>query len=334
MRGVRTDIRTGPALLLAVLLAASLPSPAADVGNLYEVTVPATGLADTEVFSRAMAAVLVRVTGLRDAASLPELAGLIDGASRYVSSYRRASAGRLAVRFDAESIERAVAAAGLPFWAEDRPATLVWLAADRGGGQRGLVASGSSPEREAVERAAEERGVPLVWPAPAGGAEARRRFDQAWSGDTAGLAAEAPEYGASAILVGRATRGGDGYAVDWTFVGPGGAERARGGLEEGVHLAADRLAARYASTEAGRRDDLDVLVTGIDNAAQYAAATRYLESLPVVRGVAVREVRPDSVVFTVAVRGGLDSLRRAAVAGQRMIPVESAAGEAAFRLQP
>jgi len=334
---VRTDIRIWAALALAALLFPAGPaSRAADVGNLYEVSVPGSGLADAEVFSRAMASVLVRVTGLRDAASLPELAGLIDGASRYVSSYRRASAGRLAVRFDAESIERAVAAAGLPFWAEDRPATLVWLAVDRGGGQRGLVASGASREREAVEQAAEERGVPLVWPAPVGSAEARRRFDQAWSGDTAALAAEAPEYGASAVLVGRATRGGagDGYTVDWTFVGPGGSERVRGGLEEGVHLAADRLAARYASTEAGRRDELDVVVTGVGSAARYAEATRYLESLPVVRGVGVREVRADSVVFRVAVRGGLDSLRRAAIAGERMIPVESPAGEAAFRLQP
>jgi hypothetical protein len=334
---VRTDIRNWAALVLATLLsAASPPSRAADVGNLYEVSVPGSGLADAEVFSRAMASVLVRVTGLRDAASLPELAGLIDGASRYVSSYRRVSAGRLAVRFDAESIERAVAAAGLPFWAEDRPTTLVWLAVDHGGGQRGLVASGGSREREAVEQAAEERGVPLVWPAPVGSAEARRRFDQAWSGDPAALAAEAPEYGASAVLVGRASSGGDrdGYAVEWTFFGPGGSERARGGLEEGVHLAADRLAARYASAEAGRRDELDVVITGVGSAARYAEATRYLESLPVVRGVGVREVRPDAVVFRVAVRGGFDSLRRAAIAGERMIPVESATGEAAFRLQP
>jgi len=335
VQGVRTDIRNRVAVVLVLLLSAGVPPRAAELGNLYEVTVPGSGLAESEVFSRAMASVLVRVTGLRDAASLPALSGLIDEASRYVSSYRRASAGRLAVRFDAESIERAVAAAGLPFWAEDRPATLVWLAVDRGGGQRGLAATGASPERQAVELAAEERGVPLVWPMPVGSAEAGRRFDQAWSGDTAGLAAEAPEYGASAVLVGRATRaGGDTYAVEWTFVGPGGAERVRGDLGEGVHLAADRLAARYASTEAGRRDEIDVVVAGIGSAARYAEATRYLESLPVVRGVGVREVRSDSIVFRVAVRGGLESLRRAAIAGDRMIPVESAAGEAAFRLQP
>lgn len=317
------------------LVAAIVPARAVDLGNLYEITVPAAGVVDDDVFRQGMSAVLVRVTGRRDAATLPQLEGLIGGAARYVSSYRRAGSGTVLLSFDAESIERAVAAAGLPFWAEERPVTLVWLAVDRGGGQRGLVASGSSPEREAIERAAAYRGVPLVWPSLLSAAEARSRFDQAWAGDTASLAAQAPEYGASGVLVGRATsRQGGGYAAEWTFAGPGGLERTRGDLADGVDLAADRYAARYASAAAGRRDELDITVAGIATASRYAEATRLLESLAVVREVSPREIRPDAVVFRVAVRGGLDSLRRAVTAGGRMLPIDNGTGEAAFRLQP
>lgn len=333
---MRNEGRYGVRWALALwLVAAMVPARAVDVGNLYEVSVPAAGVVDDDVFRQGMAAVLVRVTGRRDAATLPQLAGLIDGASRYVSSYRRAGTGSLLLSFDAESIERAIAAAGLPFWAEERPTTLVWLAVDRGGGQRGLVVSGSSPEREAMEQVAAERGVPLVWPSLLSGAEARRRFDQAWAGDTASLGAEAPSYGASGVLAGRAVPApAGGYTVEWSFAGPDGVERTRGDFGAGVHLAADRYAARYASAAAGRRDEVDITVAGITNAVRYAEAMRYLQSLAVVRDVNPREVRPDSVVFRVAVRGGLDSLRRAATSGGRMFPVDNGTGEAAFRLQP
>lgn len=321
-------------LLAAMLLSCAAAPCAAGLGELYEVTVPAAGIADAQVFRQGMASLLVRITGRRDAATLPALAPLLDDAGRYVSSYRRASAGLLAIRFDAEAVEQAVSAAGLPFWAEQRPRTLVWLAVDRGGGQPALAGHGADPERAVLEQVAEERGVPLVWPSLAGGAEARRRAEQVWGGDTGSLAAEAPNYGASGVLIGRALAAGGTYAVDWTFLGAGGGGQVSGNLGEGVHLAADRYAGLYATAEAGRRDELDVLVAGVGDLQRYAEATRRLESLPGVRAVSVRQVRPDSVVFSVAVRGGLDSLRRAAAADGRLVPLDAATGEAAFRLQP
>ena len=319
-----------------VALLAGGRAPAANLESLYEVSVPAAAAGDQAAFRAGIRDVLIRVTGRRDAADLPSLAPLIDSASRYVTSYRRVAGGRYAISFDGAAIETAVAAAGLPFWGETRPATLVWLAVDRGRGQRGLVtAEAQGGERRAVEAAAEQRGLPLLWPTAGTGEDMRQRLDQAWTGDAGALAAAATRYGADGVLVGRATAGGAGrYSVDWTFIGAGGEARARGELGEGVHLAADHYAALYASAEAGRRSEFDLTVEGVTTVTQYADLARYLGSLGVVRGIRLSRVLPDAVVFQLATRGGVDALRRELAVGGRMRPVDAAAASPTYIWQP
>jgi len=329
---------TGWALsCVAAWLLAVASASAASIGNLYESTVAIGPAGQQAAFRDALSDVLIRVTGRRDAAALPALEPLVSDASRYVSSFRRASAGRMIVSFDGDAIEQAIAAAGLPFWGEQRPLTLVWLAVDRGGGQRGLVtAEAVSGERKAVEAAAAQRGLPLAWPSAAGGEDIRRRLDQTWSGDTSALAAAAGRYGADGVLIGRAVASGrGGYSVDWSFAGAGGgALKLRGGLEDGIQAVADRYAGLYASVAAARRTELDVTVQGVGTTAQYAEVSRYLESLGVVRGLALREVLPDAVVFRLSVRGDLSALQREVAAGRRLSPAQGGAASAVFVYRP
>jgi hypothetical protein len=331
-----SQARTGLSMLcVAAWLLAAAGASAEDVGKLYESTVAIGAAGQPAAFRDALSDVLIRVTGRRDAPGLPGLASLVGDAARYVSSYRRASAGRMTVTFDGDAIERAVAGAGLPFWGEQRPLTLVWLAVDRGGGQRGLVtAEAASSERKAVEAAAAQRGLPLVWPTAAGGEDIRRRLEQVWSGDQAALTA-AGRYGADGVLIGRAVAAGRGnYSVDWSFVGAGTRLSARGGLEDGVHAVADRYASLYASVSAARRTDLVVTVQGIATVAQYADVSRYLESLGVVRGLTLQEVQSDAVVFRLSVRGDLATLQREVASGGHLSRADGGADAAVFTYRP
>lgn len=328
--------RSAGPLAALLLLAAVAPARAATLDDLFEVTVQAPDAAGSQAFSAGMSDLLVRVTGRRDAGSFPALAGLIGDAARYVVSYRRVAGGQLAIAFDGDAVSTALADAGLPFWGAERPLTLVWLAVDRGGGQRGLVTAGAaSGERQAVERAAVQRGLPLAWPSLAAGLDPLRRFEQVRAGDIGALAATATEYGAQGLLVGRAQlTAGRGYSVDWTFVGPGGSRQGTGGLDEGVNLAADRYAGLYASTAAARSSEVDITVVGIDSAARYAQAARHLESLAVVRSLGLREVAGDAVTFRLAIRGDLGVLTRAVNAGGRLEPAATVTGTPVFRLRP
>jgi len=327
---------SGALALLALALLAGSPCQALAATSQFEVAVPLTTDGEEEAFRTGMAELLVRVTGRRDAATLPGLAPLVANAARYVGSYRRVPGRRLLVSYDEDAVAAAVAGAGLPFWGEVRPATLVWLAVDRGGGRRGLVTSDTTgDERAALEAAAEQRGIPLAWPSSAGGEDPRLRFEQAWSGDAASLAETASRYGAEGVLVGKAVAdGAGGYVADWTFIGDGGRSQVRGGLDAGVHLAADRYASLYASAAGAQRSELEITVTGITHAAAYADASRRLEALAAVRDLRLVRVLPDSAVFRASVRGGLDALRREAAAGGRLRPVAGEQGGALLVYEP
>jgi hypothetical protein len=325
------------ALCAVAWLLAVADACAEGIGNLYESTVNFGPGGQQAAFHEALADVLIRVTGRRDAPDLPALESLVSDPARYMSSYRRASAGRMVVTFDGDAIERAIATAGLPFWGEQRPLTLVWLAVDRGGGQRGLVTSeAASSERKALEAAAAQRGLPLTWPSAAGGEDIRRRLEQAWSGATSSLVAAAGRYGADGVLIGQAVATGrGGYSVNWTFEGSdGGSLSLSGGLEDGIHAVADRYAAKYSSAAAGRRAELVLTVRGVSTRAQYAEVSRYLESLGVVRGLTLREVLPDAVVFRLSVRGDLGALQRAVASGGRLSPADGDQGTAVFIYRP
>lgn len=321
--------------LAAALLLVAAGARAVTLDDLFEATVPSAGAAESQAFSAGMAGVLVRVTGRRDAATIPALAGLISDAQRYVTSYRRVAGGQLAIAFDADAVSAALAASGMPYWGADRPLTLVWLAVDRGGGQRGLVTAGAaSGERQAVERAAAQRGLPLAWPSQAMGLDPLQRLEQVRAGDVGALAAAADDYGAQGVLIGRANFiTGRGYAVDWTFVGAGGSRQGSGGLDDGVHLAADRYANLYASAAAARSGEVDVTVVGVDSGSRYAQVVRHLESLAVVRSVAVREVGGEAVSFRLSIRGDLGVLTRALNAGGLLQQAATATGEPVFRMR-
>jgi len=324
------------ALGAMLLWCAMAAAEAATLDGLFDVTVQASAVPESQAFSTGMVDVLVRVTGRRDVEMIPELAGLIGDAERFVTSYRRVAGGQFVIAFDGDAVASAVAAAGLPYWGADRPVTLVWLAVDRGGGQRGLVAAGAaSGERQVVERAAVRRGLPLAWPSLASGLDPLQRYEQIRAGDIGALAAAAGEYGAQGVLIGRASlTAGGGYVADWTFVGAGDSRQGTGGLEMGVDLAADRYAVLYASTAAARPSEVTVTVVGIDSASRYAEAVRYLESLAVVRSLGVREVSGDAVSFRLALRGDLGVLIGAVNAGHRLEQAATTAGEPVFRLRP
>ncbi len=314
--------------LAPLLLAFATAAGAADIGSLYEVSVPVRGPgepAERRAVSEAMGAVLVRVTGRRDAPGTPALGRLMQDSQRYVRTYRRAPGGLLVVSFDGDAVERAVAEAGLPFWGADRPLTAVWMVDGRG-----QLVTAASAARRSLDLVAAQRGLPLAWPIGDGLDDPALRARQAAAGDVASLAAASGRYGAEAVLVGRP----DGAGFRWTLTAGGDRRELQGSPEDGVHLAADRLAARYAVAGGARRSELSVEVGGVDGVAAYAEVGRLLVSLEPVRNVAVREVRPDSVVYGITVRGDADQLRRAIAASGRLLPAGSSPAGPVFRYQP
>lgn len=301
------------AVLLFLCVLASGPARADTVTlpDFYAATVPASGVDERTRqadFREALADVLVRVTGNRDAPQLGSLAPMVADAARYVVSFRRAAGNRLTVSFDGRAIENAIDAAGLPFWGAERPVVLLWLAVDRGGGQYTIVTAGSpGEERQRVAQVAARRGLPLVWPVP--GEDTAMAAQAIAAGEHSALLAAAGRHGADGVLIGLVAAGNSAARpVEWSFSGAGTHTAAHGVLETGPDLAADRYAGLLASSTAGRRSEEYVTVTGIDSVEAFISVERLLGRLRLVREVRLYEVAPDAATFRIQVRGDPQAL--------------------------
>ncbi len=304
-------------LLFLVLVTGSGGAFAATVDNLYITTVTVTDRTEAgreSAFAQALADVAVRVSGSRTAAD--RLGGA--GAKRYVQRFGYLAQDQLQVGFDPRAVDELLTNAGLPIWGRERPATLVWLQADDGTGTRRLITSATSaPERDAVIRAAQLRGLPITWATPATGLDAVL----ARQPSPAEIDAERQRLGANALLIGFATRSAPGSdpVVRWQFVFDGQVQDGAGSVESGIHLAADRLAEVFAAAS-GSTSDVIVEVDGILDLDAYAQTLNYLEGLTLVRKVDVQDVRDQTVRFHVVSRGDVGNLRRALLLSNRLVP--------------
>jgi hypothetical protein len=313
-------LRFALALLPALLVVAS--ARAVTVPDLYETSQPVDGSRDA-AFVEALKTVLVRVSGQRDA---PARVGEVSDPRKYVQRFGFTADNVLQVGFDSASVDQLLSKAGLPIWGRERPATVVMFGVEEGGAWRWLTADTPAQEREAITRIARQRGLPLKWPVM----DAQERTEA--SSDSPGLLQAAARYDANAVLLGRA-RGG---TVQWTLLSDEGAAQASGGLEDGVHLAADTFARVFAASGSSLGSVI-VEVAGISDLNSYAATLNYLESMTLVRGVALEQVTGEKMRFRLAVRGDAATLRRAIALDHRLVPQDAADGATdrlAFRYQP
>lgn len=316
-------LRFLPALLPALLVVTS--ARAVTVPDLYEAAQPVESSRDA-AFVEALKTVLVRVSGQRDAATR---VGDVSDPRKYVQRFGFTADNVLEVGFDSASIDHLLSNAGLPIWGRERPATVVMFGAEDGGAWRWLASDTPTQERDVIERVARQRGLPLKWPVM----DAQERA--AASSDSPGLLQTAERYGADAVLLGR-SRGG---VVQWTLISRDGAAQATGGVDDGVHLAADTFAHVFAA-RASSLGSVVVEVGGISNLDAYAATLNYLEGMTLVRGVALEQVTGEKMRFRLAVRGDAATLRRAIALDHRLVPLDAPSGSAdagdrlAFRYQP
>lgn len=278
--------------------------------EIYQATVPLPERSEagqSAAFEAAMRVVLVRATGRRSAAEDPALGPLVHGARRYVQQYRAAGEGLLWVAFDGAAIERWLTQNGQPLWGHTRPATAVLLAVP-GGVQGGtvLTQADSSDLKGAVDAAAAERGVPILWPSAA--ELQREHLDYATVAGTApsALAEAAHRLGAEAVLVGRAQNATAASPIRWSFLFQERSSEFTADAGEGPSRAADIYAGMFAAS--GAVVPVDLEVSGVRELKDYAQLQSFLESLAVVTHLDVAELSGETVHLKLTTRGGAEAL--------------------------
>lgn len=297
----------------------------ADVA-LYQAAVPLKGATEADRaagFGEALKVAAVRASGRREAAGNPAVVSAASDPTRYVQQYSTTSDRMLKVGFDGRGVEQLLQQAGLPLWPAERPVTLVQLFVPSvAGGARAVLAGEHCPERDQLERAAQARGLPIRWP------------DQPTDLGSARAALAAPGPAAGAVLVGVAS----GTQLAWSFAHLDTRQQGQGGAAAGADLAADALATRYAPASTKGVATVPVRVGGVTDVRSYAGLLEYLQTLSLVRSVAVDEVSGSTVRLNVALRGDLELLKRIAALDARLTaakPDPAAGGEGVdFTWQP
>ncbi|MFC4314874.1 DUF2066 domain-containing protein [Steroidobacter flavus] len=297
------------------LLASAMPVGAVTIGNLYETDQPVLNNAREAAFVEALKTVVVRVSGQRDAPA--KLGSVLNDPRKYVQRFGFTENNVLQVGFDSVSVDKMLQDAGLPIWGRERPAILVLLnVIDPSGYSYWISGDQPNTQKDLLEKVARDRGLPLKWPAVA-----------PQGIDEANALQEAERYGANAALLGRSQGGG----VRWTVVSSEGSSQASGGMDEGVHLAADTFARVFAASGSSL-GNVVVEVSGIGDLDAYASTLNYLEGMTLVRAVALEQVAGDTMRFKLAVRGDAATLRRAIALDSRLVSQDEGAAPTGERL--
>jgi hypothetical protein len=290
--------------------------------------------------ARALAQVVVKLTGNPQAAGHPVVRRALANAESYVTTSDASESsdqqGNTAIggvpvyrttmsfAFDPNGVDALVAAAGLDYWGGNRPRPILWLAIDDGRGARLVNAQQLAVVKPLAERGL-ERG--LRFGMPAGSAVEQAAVQTVWNQAAAQMLPLTARYGGQVQLLGRVYRAGGGWTADW-ILSDGEAELSRWtfsdpspqrAIASGADGAADAIARRDAvPLRAGEPTTLMVEVSGIRDGTDFTRAMGYLQTLAVVQGLTVVSATPESLVLDLKLAVGREGFERFLLAGNQL----------------
>jgi uncharacterized protein len=346
---------------LALLAAIAAVAPVREVGaarfpNLYQVTVapdPTAANQRAAAEALALAKVLVRVTGDRNAAFDTRLQALLADPN-LVNSYGDSPAGRAQkqVGFNARIVDSALKSLSWPVWGSERPLILVWIAIDDGVGGRAILgANDPGPEtsptmvellatiRADLDAVADERGLLLALPLLDLEDLNAVTFLDIWAGYEDRLSLASTRYRADAVLIGRVRPGVLGNEVQWLLLKDGERSALTGiTLRDGLDSVADLYAGEFGVVGDASTARLTVLDVG--SLDDYGKVMSYLDGLSVLQSVDVESFERGVLSLRVRARGDARVIERVLALGGVLSPAGPAsapgapggAGTLSFRL--
>lgn len=228
----------------------------------------------------------------------------------------------MSITFSRLSINNLLKKYGEPVWGGNRPAVLLWVAAEENG-VRSVVSTGSETEfTSALRRAAKIRGVPLYLPAMDLEDTKRVSSSDIWGLFIDSLTDASNRYSPDAVLVGKVGQrqnfnGVSQWSGQWVFELKGvvySGETTALSLNEAamslIASIAEDLSERYAilGGDALLNSEIELEISDIKTMEDYVGATRYIESLPPVSSAQLTWVKGEKIRFSVSLKGYLEQL--------------------------
>jgi len=314
-------------LLVSCILTTALIG---EVGHTVEIASPYTVEvhldpedqdAEKNAYATALTEALIRITGSNIAANTETASILFANPIRYVLQQKFGVNNTLIVTLDGPAIEQTLRAANVSVWSLDRPLTIIWLAVDRGSGNREIISAEDSGYgfdgpivqnnllRERLHSVATRYGVPIIFPLLDIEDLGNIGFIDIWGGFDASLLNASSRYKTSSVLVGR-IRIDDPEPSRWTwYIGEDRIDWT-GEPEQAIEELAKGLALRDAGHAQYGDQLFELVIAGVNSVDAYGQVQSYLENIGGMQSVKVKMVVSNQITYLVEFLGGSDRLKK------------------------
>jgi hypothetical protein len=332
-----------PFVLFFLSLFVSLAVSAKQVEGLYKAKVLVPNQSQQSHLSGAKAGlmeVLHKVTGYEAPIEHPVVARALGIADQYLYqfSFTRidqsdkdagvdVGSSWMNMQFEGKSIQRIVRQAKLPRWGSNRPTVMVWMALDDG--QRQIMTDGLEHSGvKALERAAGQRGLPLILPVYDLEDSMKLPLEQLWGLFSGQIQNASERYGAESVLAVRVFETEPGTWVGhWRFYfrdkeyefhysGTKMEDVVLLGLTTSAGILADAFALKPSEEKQGV---LTINVERINSLEHYADVTKYLKKLAITKNVSLLKAKGSTLILELELNGSLSQFKQTLALNKKLV---------------
>ena len=277
--------------------------------------------AEKNAYSTALTEALIRITGSNVVVNTDTASILFANPIRYVLQQKFGVNNTLVVTLDGLAIEQTLRDANVSVWSLDRPLTIIWLAVDRGLGNREIVSAEDSSYgfdgtivqnnllRERLRSVAARYGVPIIFPLLDIEDLGNIGFIDIWGGFDASLINASSRYKTSSVLVGR-IRIDDPEPSRWTWhIGEDRIDWT-GEPEQAIEELAKGLALRDAGRAQYGNQSFELVIGGVNSVDAYGQVQSYLENIDGIQSVKMKMVVSNQITYLVEFPRGSERLNK------------------------
>lgn len=279
-------------LIVLLLWALSTAGHAVVVSDLYQVRVPVVDQSQTtrqQGIQQAFQQVVVKVSGFASSTQHEAIQTAFATADSFVGSYRYQRDGEdntlfLEVNFAQNQIDGLLRRASLPLWGNSRPLVVLWQAVEENRARK-VLSQEADPWHILIERAMNERGIPLLWPARDMDDEMALPVSRLWGLFRVDILKASERYMSDAQMAGRLVQLGGQWQYQG-FLKHGDDMLDIEALHEDpvalMHNVTDQVATfmaeRYAVQGNVSAGEQRVVIDGVKNFQEYQNVIKYLKA--------------------------------------------------------
>lgn len=312
----------------------------ASSAHYFSATVPVKSQSASDrrvALNKALAEVLVKVSGHLDMPVTQPGAKALANAGRYVQQFRYMRAEEvtgqeeqllLKADFDRSLVQGLIKSSDKGLWPTNRPEVLLWAIEHTPDQGRAVITDPQHPLIVALMDRAAQRGLPVLLPLWDLDDQIALSDDQLWRLNSQAIAAASARYDVNTVLTARYSQTSElEWLASWQFQHGDevmqydlsttvDAELAVAGIDPAVNYLAERYAVYAANDES---EFLQVMeLQGVYDYLNYQEALAYVQRQPLISNAKLMAVKGDTLVFHIMLTGDWNQLNNALALDRKM----------------